>query len=170
LDDFACEDSVYTEIVLISVASVESLAIHDRAHVPVFDAHGATGGGDKRGVLTRALLDAGFLIGAEHKVVRAQGFAGPAAFVEVENPSGLVRKVWVAWKDPASISPRTQRVLTEPAPNGCASDGSHDAAAAALALPPSRRRQLDAVIHRCYSALEVACDADNETTNQHHDR
>src|SRR5260370_16123650 len=71
-------------------------------------------------------LDAGFLVGRQHKVTAAQWRALPATLVEVKHPAGLGGEVWVAWKDPASVSPRAQRVAAEPAPQGRAAGLRHD--------------------------------------------
>src|SRR5574337_853816 len=105
-----------------------------QALVLMFEAHGATGRGGQRGVLTRARLDAGFLVGAEHKIVPAQGFAGPTPFIQVKDTAGFFGKLRITRKDPAAISPGTQRVLTEPAPNGSLSDGGHETSAHDFAL------------------------------------
>src|SRR5262249_19882116 len=80
----------------------------------------------ERGVLAQARLDTGFLVGREHEVTAAQGRPFPAAFVEVEHTAGLGGKVWIAGKNPASVSPGTNRVAAEPAPQRGAADLSHD--------------------------------------------
>ena len=51
-----------------------------------------------------------------------------AAFdAEIENRSGLAGKVRIAGKDPAPAAPGMQGVLVQPAPDGHAADGGHDA-------------------------------------------
>ncbi len=77
--------------------------------------------------MRQACLDAGFLVGREHEVTAAQGRAFPTAFVEVEHTAGLGGELWIAGKNPASISPGTNRVAAEPAPECGAADLSHDA-------------------------------------------
>jgi len=104
------------------------------ALILMFDTHGAPRSRRKRWVLTPTWLDAGLLVRAEHEVVGAQGLASPASFVQVEDASGLFGEVRSAWKNPAAISPRSQSILAEPAPDRGLADGGHDAAPKDLAL------------------------------------
>ena len=80
-----------------------------------------------------ARLDTGLLISAKHIIARSQGFAFPAALVEVQYSAGLEREGGVPWEYPAAMTPGSQRVLTEPAPKRGATD------ATSLCATPSRR-------------------------------
>ena len=73
-----------------------------------------------------ARLDTGLLVRGEHKIIGSQRLSLPQALIEIEDGTGLFHKQWIARKDPASMSPRTDRVLTEPAPNGGATDVRHE--------------------------------------------
>ena len=43
-----------------------------------------------------ARLDASLLVSRDHEVLGAQGFAAPAALIEVEHPPGFVRELGIA--------------------------------------------------------------------------
>ncbi len=98
---------------------------------------------------TDAGLDAGFLVGREYKVAAAQRRASPATLVEVKHPTGLGGEVGVAWKNPASVAPRAQRLAAEPAPQSGAAHLGHDTFGDDLTLNigerPARQRQTAAV-------------------------
>jgi hypothetical protein len=69
-----------------------------------------------RGVATLSSLDAGFFVGAENAVVRAQRLALPESLVEVQNAPRFGFEVRVARKDPTAITPGLDGVFGEPAP------------------------------------------------------
>ena len=99
----------------------------------------------RQGCLTAATrLDAGFLVGANHSVARGKRRTLPTALVEIEYPGGLALKVRVARKDPTTVRPRTDRILSEPAPQGRFADGGDqptlDDLAADLWQAPARQR------------------------------
>ena len=85
----------------------------------------------------------------EHKVAAAQRRASPATLVEVKHPTGLGGEVGVAWKNPASVAPRAQRLAAEPAPQSGAAHLGHDTFGDDLTLNigerPARQRQTAAV-------------------------
>ena len=70
-------------------------------------------------------LNPSLLVGREHKIFGTQRLSLPEALVEIEDRSGLFHKQWITRKDPASMPPRTDSVLTEPAPNGGSADLGH---------------------------------------------
>jgi hypothetical protein len=45
--------------------------------------------------------------------------------VEIQNTAGLLRKIWIARKDPAAILLRIYGILAHPAPNLSATDGGY---------------------------------------------
>ncbi len=67
-----------------------------------------------------ALMDAlaclyGWLgVGADHHLAGLQQFAFPAALVEIEYPSCLLKEVGVPWEDPRTVLPGFDRVLGQP--------------------------------------------------------
>ena len=71
---------------------------------------------------TAAGLDAGLLVGGEHEIAGAKRLTFPETFVEIQDGAGLLDKARVARKDPGAMTPGTERVLTEPTPNGGAAD------------------------------------------------
>ena len=62
-------------------------------------------------------LDAGLLIGRDHKFITLEGFPSQDG-VEVQNPAGLDGKRWVAGENPAAVLPRANGILMQPAPHG----------------------------------------------------
>ena len=63
-------------------------------------------------------LNPSLLVGGEHKILGTKRLSLPETLVEIEDRTGLFYKQGVTRKDPASMPPRTDSVLTEPAPNG----------------------------------------------------
>ena len=70
-------------------------------------------------------LNAGFLVGGEHKILGAKKMSLPETLVEIEDGAGLFHKQGIPRKDPGSMPPRTNRVFAEPTPNGGATDLRH---------------------------------------------
>jgi hypothetical protein len=86
-----------------------------------------TGGRWKREMFAPPGLDAGFFIGAQHVIARSQGLALPTTMIKVQDAAGLDGESRVAREYPATMPPRSQRVLAEPTPQGGAADPSHQA-------------------------------------------
>jgi hypothetical protein len=110
---------------------VESGDVSPGSESPVFvlDSHGSPGLGSERWVFPRPSLDTGFLVGADHELVRSQPAALPYTVVEVEDPAGLVLEVGVAGEDPTPVLPGSNGVFVEPSPDGgVADDGSQTGA------------------------------------------
>ncbi len=78
-------------------------------------------------------LDAGLLVGAEHEVLRVQGFSRPLPGVQVEDPPGLGGEVRIAGKDPGPVLPRADGVFVKPPPHRLVAEGGDEPAA--LRLP-----------------------------------
>ena len=74
----------------------------------------------KGGLQAAASLNARLLIGAQHVLVVPQGLSFPAAGVEVEHRTGQFEEVRIAWKDPVLVTPGTQRIPQQPAPDAAA--------------------------------------------------
>jgi len=81
--------------------------------------------GRQRGMFAPARLDAGLLVGAEHIIARSQGFVPPPALIEVQDAAGLGSEGGITRENPATMAPRSQRVLAEPAPQRGAADLRH---------------------------------------------
>src|SRR5262249_59341077 len=96
------------------------------AVVLVLDARGSASGRRERGSGPQPRLDAGFLVGREHEVPAAERRALPAPLVKVEHAARLGSELGIAGKDPAAVSPGTQGVPAEPAPERRAADLRHD--------------------------------------------
>ena len=76
-------------------------------------------------------MNAGLFVCGNDIVIGAQRGARPNAFVKIfvkiKDRSGLVGKVRIARKDPASMLPRSQGITAEPAPQSGAADLSNQA-------------------------------------------
>ena len=75
----------------------------------------------------------------------------------------LGREIWVAWEDPTAMSPRAERIGTEPAPQGRSANLSYqplcDHLAPNLAKRESRERQLQAMWKFSGQSLNLDDDA-----------
>ena len=92
------------------------------AEVFVLDTRWAVRRRRQRWLFTAARLNAGLFVCGNAVVIGAQWRALPNAFVKIKDGSGLVGKVRIARKDPASMLPRSQRITAEPAPQSGAAD------------------------------------------------
>jgi hypothetical protein len=97
------------------------------------------GCGRERGMRADACLDAGFLVGRQHKIAVAQRRGLPATLLEVKHPTGLGGELRIAREEPASVSPRAKRIAAEPAPQRGTTDFSHNALGQHLMLDVSQR-------------------------------
>lgn len=77
-------------------------------------------------------LDARLFIGGEHELIVGEWVPLPYALVEVKDPSRLGSEVRVARKDPTAVLPGTNRILVEPAPDGCIPDAGDESGSACL--------------------------------------
>ena len=82
--------------------------------------------GRRGGMTTRPCLDTCLFVRREHVFIVLQSFALPQALVQIQNHSSLFGKLRIARKDPATMTPRTNRIRRQPAPNGCPADLCHD--------------------------------------------
>ncbi len=101
--------------------------------VLVLNTHGTMWSGRQGRMNATACLNAGLLVGRDDEIVAPQGFALPAAGIEVENAPRLYGKVRVAWKDPTPMLPGANGIFTEPAPHSLVADGGCQSAAFDLA-------------------------------------
>jgi hypothetical protein len=67
-------------------------------------------------------LDAGFLISREDEFILLEGTTIPDSFIEVQDSSGFAIKLGITGENPRPISPRANRILMEPAPDGAIAD------------------------------------------------
>jgi hypothetical protein len=65
-------------------------------------------------------LDTGFLVGAEHVLVRPERLALPAAGIQVEHWAGQFDKARIARKDPALEAPWAECVAHQQPPDAAA--------------------------------------------------
>ena len=79
-------------------------------------------GGRKGRMLAVTRLNPRLLVGGEHKIFGAKRLSLPETLVEIEDRTGLFNKQGITRKDPASMPPRANGVLAEPAPNGGSAD------------------------------------------------
>ena len=118
------------------------------ALILMFDLHHRPDPWRLRRMAAAPRLNARLLIGGDHEVVRGQGLLLPNALVEIENPTGLGRKLRIARKDPAAVEPRANRVVVQPAPDRAAADRRHQPAplgfGGQLAQAPAGQRALGA--------------------------
>lgn len=63
-----------------------------------------------------ARLDAGLFVRTENELIGPEFTALPNTLVEIQQAARLLFEVWVSRKDPATVLPRTDRVLVEPTP------------------------------------------------------
>ena len=75
-----------------------------------------------------ASLNTGFLIGRNNEIPVAQGFAVPCAMIQVQDSTCFPFEIRVPRPYPASITPRADSILSQPSPDGGATDRSCDAA------------------------------------------
>ena len=73
-------------------------------------------------------LDAGFFVGADDVVPRAERPSFPQALIKVEDAAGFGGKVGVAGENPAPVGPGLDGVGAEPAPDRGPADRSDHAA------------------------------------------
>ena len=73
-------------------------------------------------------LNAGFFICADYIIIWPQPFSVPESLVKIQDSGGLLGKVWITWKDPATILPRFYGIGTQPAPNRSTADGGNNTA------------------------------------------
>lgn len=97
-------------------------------------------------VLAPSGLNAGLFISTQNKILFAKGLFIPEPMIQVQDAASLGCKQGVSRKDPAAVSPRTDSVLVQPAPDGAVADGGQPAATlgitAQIRYAPTRQRLL----------------------------
>ena len=73
-------------------------------------------------------LNAGLLIGRDHKFIVLERLAFPLPLVEIQDPAGLGRKLRVAGENPAAVLSGANGILVQPAPQGGLTQLRHQAA------------------------------------------
>ncbi len=69
-------------------------------------------------------LNTGFLIRGNNKIISAQRFVLPEPMIQIENSCSLLFKLRISRPDPASVTPGTNSIFAQPAPDCFATDGS----------------------------------------------
>ncbi len=72
-----------------------------------------------------ACLNARFFVRTDHEFVFSEGPSPPTPFVQVKYGPGFRGEVRIPREDPRAMSPGSDGVLTEPAPDGGIADGRH---------------------------------------------
>jgi hypothetical protein len=72
---------------------------------------------------TNAGLNAGFLVGTDNVVVRAQGLPVPEPSVQIQYPASLLCKLGVTGKNPVCVPPGFDGIRIQNAADGGAADG-----------------------------------------------
>src|SRR5207244_7777031 len=147
---------------------IERSQVGERAAplVLVLDERGPSGPGRDRSVDARPRLDRGLLVGAEHVLVRAERLALKDPLVEIEHDAGLLGEARVAREDPAAVTPGSDRVFIEPAPDRRARDRLDDAALnhepAQILARETRERQTKLARERAGKRLDLSDDPRGE--------
>ena len=76
-------------------------------------------------MLPTARLNARLFVRGKNIILGTQGLSLPQPLVEIEDRSRPFQKLWIARENPTSITPRSNGVLTEPAPDGGSADLGH---------------------------------------------
>lgn len=112
----------------------------------VLDAHGAVDRGGQGGVNAPASLNARLLIGGQNAIGLAQGFALPLRLIQVQYSAGFELESRITRENPGAMSPGSNGIVAEPAPQGRFTDRGHQPAlddfAADLRHAPARQRHL----------------------------
>lgn len=95
--------------------------------VLVFHFYGRTRLSGISGMPPSPSLNAGLLIGTQHKFVLFESPAVPNPVIEIENPASFCGKTGISWENPAAMLPWFDGVLMQPAPYGATADGSYQA-------------------------------------------
>jgi len=79
-------------------------------------------------VLAASRLNTGFFVGAQNKLLFPKRLSIPKAMIQIQDAASLGGKQRVSRENPAAVSPRTDSVLVQPAPDGALADGGYQAA------------------------------------------
>jgi hypothetical protein len=113
--------------------------------VLMFDAHRPAGSASLGSMSAGSCLDAGLLVGRNHKLIVLQGLAVPKARVEIQDAARFQGKVRVARENPSSVLPGTNGILVQPSPDRAATDLCDQAGARGVlgqvgGAPPRERK------------------------------
>jgi len=95
------------------------------AEILVLDSPGAVRSQRQTPMFSAAGLDAGLFICREDEFIASQWGALPRALIQVEDDTRLDSKLRIAGENPTSMSPRTEGIPAEPAPQCSAADLGH---------------------------------------------
>jgi hypothetical protein len=94
----------------------------------MLDMHGSPRTATLCGVFAATSLNAGLFIGGDYELVILQRPALPLSGVEIQYAAGLGGEIRIAGEYPATVIPRPNGVLMQPAPQRAATDRGHQAA------------------------------------------
>jgi len=98
----------------------------------MLDMHDCARATSLRRVLAAPRLNAGLLICGNDELIIYQADAFPIAGIQNQEAASFVGKVGITREDPTPVIPGADGVLMQPAPNGTATDRSHQASLANL--------------------------------------
>ena len=101
--------------------------------VLMLDLHGRTGTWRERGMYACPSLDARFFVRRQDEFIFLKRNALPRAFVEIQDPPGLLGEQRIPGEYPAAMLPRTYGVFMEPSPDGDVADRGLQSAVADMA-------------------------------------
>ncbi len=115
--------------------------------VLMFNAHRPAGLASLGRMSARSCLDAGLLIGRDHKLIVLQCLAVPKARVEIQDAARFQGKVRVARENPGSVLPGTEGILVQPSPDRAAANlrdqtGAGEVLGQVGGAPPRERKAL----------------------------
>ena len=92
----------------------------------VLNSHRETGRWRQRKVFALPCLNAGFFVCGNDEFSQSQFSALPNPTIEIQNPPGLFGELRVARENPTAVTPWSQCIGTQPAPQGCATHIGND--------------------------------------------
>ena len=112
-------------------------------------------------------LNTAFFVCRDDKLARLEGASLPDAIIQVEDASGLGCEIGIAWEDPTAMSPRTESIGAEPAPQSRPADLRYQALGdhftPNLGKRKSRQRQLQAMWKFTSESFNLDDDAGGKT-------
>jgi len=94
--------------------------------VVMLHTHGSTRLRRQSGMLRLTRLDTGFFISRDNKLVGTQGRCGSRTGIQIQYGPSFFGETRIARKQPTAVTPRLNRVLTQPTPQSSFTDASDD--------------------------------------------